>query len=49
MPWVQRHRRRVPHSWFRTTSVQSHYRRSPATIPIVIAVILAIVLLIVLF
>lgn len=49
MPWVQRHRRRVPYSWFRTTSVQSHYRRSPATIPTIIAVVLAIVLLIVLF
>ncbi|QQQ78893.1 hypothetical protein IOD16_10950 [Saccharothrix sp. 6-C] len=49
MPWVERHRRRLPHSWFRTTSVDRHYRRSPATIPTVIAVVLAIVLLIVLF
>jgi hypothetical protein len=39
----------VPHGWFRTTTVQSHYRRSPATVPIIVAVILAIVLLIVVF
>jgi hypothetical protein len=48
MPRVQRHRRRLPGSWFRTTSVQSHYRRSPALIPTVIAVILAVALLLVL-
>jgi len=48
MPRVQQHRRRLPGSWFRTTSVQSHYRRSPALIPTVIAVILAIILLVVL-
>ncbi|CCH32418.1 putative membrane protein [Saccharothrix espanaensis DSM 44229] len=48
MPWVSRHRRRVPHSWFRTTTVQAHHRRSPATIPTVIAVVLAVALLLVL-
>lgn len=49
MPWVQRHRRRVPYSWFRKTTVHSHYRRSPATFPTIVAIILAIVLLIVIF
>ncbi|MEU4804992.1 hypothetical protein [Actinosynnema sp. NPDC023587] len=38
----------MPHSWFRTTSVQAHHRRSPATIPTVIAVVLAVALLVVL-
>ncbi|ONI86813.1 hypothetical protein ALI22I_24795 [Saccharothrix sp. ALI-22-I] len=47
MPWVRRHRRHVPYSWFRTTTVQSHYRRSPATIPTIIAVALAVILLLV--
>ncbi|GLZ34281.1 hypothetical protein Lesp02_64680 [Lentzea sp. NBRC 105346] len=51
MPWVRRHRRLVPYGWFRTTSVRSHYRRSPyggSIIPIVVA-LAVIVLLIVLF
>lgn len=50
MPWVSRHRRRTPYSWFRTTSVRSHYRR-PSTgmlIPILVA-IAVIVLLIAVF
>ncbi|GLZ37047.1 hypothetical protein [Actinokineospora sp. NBRC 105648] len=47
MPRVQQHRRRLPGNWFRTTSVQSHYRRSPALIPTIIAVALALILLLV--
>ncbi|SES25057.1 hypothetical protein SAMN05216188_12810 [Lentzea xinjiangensis] len=50
MPWVRRHRRSAPFSFFRTTTVRSHYRR-PATgalIPILIA-IAVIVLLIAVF
>ncbi|GAA3035285.1 hypothetical protein Aglo01_43700 [Actinokineospora globicatena] len=38
----------MPGSWFRTTSVQSHYRRSPALIPTIVAVALALILLAVL-
>jgi hypothetical protein len=51
MPWVQRHRRRLPGSWFRSTVVRSHYRSSPGRVPIlaVVAAIVVIVLLIVLF
>jgi hypothetical protein len=47
MPWVHRHRRRLPYSWFRTTTVSSHYRRSP-DFPIVVMVAVVIVLLFVL-
>jgi hypothetical protein len=51
MPWVERHRRRVPGSWFRTTSVQAHHRRSPGTNAIIGLVIafVVILLLIVIF
>jgi hypothetical protein len=48
MPRVQTHRRRLPGSWFRKTTVQSHYRRSPALIPTIIAVVLGLILLAVL-
>ncbi|GGP76789.1 hypothetical protein [Saccharothrix coeruleofusca] len=48
MPWVERHRRRLPGAWFRTTTVERHYRKSPATAPTVIAVVLAVILLLVL-
>ncbi|WP_197288787.1 hypothetical protein [Nocardia sp. NRRL S-836] len=50
MPWVQRHRRRTPYSWFRSTTVRSHYRRRPlnAWLPLVV-VIAFIVLLIAIF
>ncbi|SDJ57441.1 hypothetical protein SAMN04488074_102414 [Lentzea albidocapillata subsp. violacea] len=50
MPWVRRHRRSAPYSWFRTTTVRSHYRRPQGSrwIPVV-AVIAVIVLLIALF
>ncbi|SFR29691.1 hypothetical protein SAMN04488564_12114 [Lentzea waywayandensis] len=50
MPWVRRHRRSAPYSWFRSTTVRSHYRRPQGSmwIPIVVA-IAVIVLLIVLF
>lgn len=51
MPWVSRHRRRVPGSWFRTTTVRSHHRRSAGSIPIVgiVVAILVILLLIAIF
>ncbi|GAB2805108.1 hypothetical protein GCM10027200_01000 [Lentzea nigeriaca] len=50
MPWVRRHRRNAPYSWFRTTTVRSHYRRPPGGvwIPVLVA-IAVIVLLIALF
>lgn len=38
MPWVERHRRRLPYSWFRSTTVRSHYRR-PTGLPIIWIVI----------
>jgi len=47
MPWVRRHRRSAPYSWFRTTTVRSHYRR-PATgllIPILIAIAVIVFLI----
>jgi hypothetical protein len=44
MPWVHRHRRRLPYSWFRTTTVRSHYRRSP-DFPIVAIAVGVVVLL----
>lgn len=44
MPWVRRHRRRVPHGWG-TTSVRSHYRRSPGGVSIVGIVIAVVVIL----
>ncbi|MFJ5985625.1 hypothetical protein [Lentzea sp. NPDC092896] len=50
MPWVRRHRRSAPYSFFRSTTVRSHYRRPAGSmwIPIVVA-IAVIVLLIALF
>ncbi len=50
MPWVRRHRRSAPYSWFRTTTVRSHYRRPAGGvwIPVLVA-IAVIVLLIALF
>ena len=47
MPWVHRHRRRLPYSFFRSTTVRSHYRRSPG-FPIVVLVV-AFVVVILLF
>lgn len=47
MPWVDRHRRRLPGSWFRTTTVQAHRRRRPGFHWIVLAAVLAVVLLLV--
>lgn len=51
MPWVSRHRRRVPGSWFRTTTVRSHHRSRPGNAPIIAIAIaaLVIILLIVIF
>jgi hypothetical protein len=48
MPWVQRHRRRIPYSWFRTTTVRSHYRRPPGRVLAVWAVVGVVVLLLLL-
>lgn len=49
MPWVRRHRRHTPYSWFRTTTVRSHYRsRSGNLIVIVIVAVLAVILLLIL-
>jgi uncharacterized integral membrane protein len=47
MPWVDRHRRRLPGSWFRTTTVQAHRRRRPGTQWMVLAAVLAVILLLV--
>lgn len=48
MPWVERHRRRLPGSWFRTTSVQAHRRRAPGTNTIIAIVIaFAVILLLI--
>jgi len=51
MPWVHRHRRRMPYSWFRSTTVRGHYRRpvdGVPIVPIIIAVVVVILLLVVL-
>ena len=48
MPWVRRHRRHTPYSWFRSTTVRSHFRRSPGSIPIVpIVIVVAVILLLI--
>ncbi|MFD5825079.1 hypothetical protein [Lentzea sp. NPDC060358] len=50
MPWVRRHRRSAPYSFFRTTTVRSHYRRPAGSKWIIVAIaIVLIVLLIALF
>lgn len=51
MPWVRRHRRRVPGGWVRSTTVRSHYRRSPGSYSVaaVVVVVIVILLLIALF
>jgi hypothetical protein len=46
MPWVRRHRRRVPYGWARTTSVRSHYRRPPGGVPLVSIVVAVIIILV---
>ena len=46
MPWVSRHRRRVPHSLFRTTTVRSHHRRRPGGVPLVGVVVAVLVILV---
>ncbi len=51
MPWVRRHRRSAPFSFFRTTTVRSHYRKPQGAkwmIP-VIAVLAVLLLLVVVF
>jgi hypothetical protein len=47
MPWVSRHRRRVPYGLFRTTTVRSHYRRRPGGVP-VIGIVIAVLIILVL-
>ncbi|MFD9735179.1 hypothetical protein [Umezawaea sp. NPDC059074] len=48
MPWVQRHRRRTPYSWFRTTTVQAHHRKAPGTNAIIgLAIAFAVILLLI--
>ncbi|WP_309113198.1 hypothetical protein [Saccharothrix sp.] len=48
MPWVRRHHRRTPYSWFRGTTVRSHFRRSPGRVPVVpIAIAVAVILLLI--
>jgi hypothetical protein len=51
MPWVSRHRRRVPGGLFRTTTVRSHYRRRPGGVPLlaIIGIVLVILVLIAVF
>lgn len=47
MPWVRAHRRRTPYSWFRSTTVRSHYRRAPGVPFIGIVIAVAVILLII--
>jgi hypothetical protein len=47
MPWVERHRRRLPGSWFRTTTVQAHRRRPANFHWMVIAAVLGVIILLV--
>ncbi|MEU5690802.1 hypothetical protein [Actinosynnema sp. NPDC020468] len=47
MPWVERHRRRTPYSWFQRTTVRSHYRRPAGRIPI-LPIAIALVVIVVL-
>ncbi|MGW6932206.1 hypothetical protein ACWGE0_19275 [Lentzea sp. NPDC054927] len=47
MPWVRRHRRSAPYSWFRTTTVRSHYRRPSGGFLIPIVVAIAVILLLI--
>lgn len=47
MPWVRRHRRSAPFSFFRGTTVRSHYRRPANSHWIVIAAVLGVILLLV--
>ncbi|WP_186762780.1 hypothetical protein [Lentzea tibetensis] len=49
MPWVRRHRRHTPYSWFRTTTVRSHHRSRPGNLWVVVAVVAVILLLILIF
>lgn len=47
MPWVRRHRRSAPYSWFRTTTVRSHYRRPQGSMWIGIVVAIAVIVLLI--
>ncbi|GAA0209038.1 hypothetical protein GCM10010492_03380 [Saccharothrix mutabilis subsp. mutabilis] len=48
MPWVRRHRRHTPYSFFRGTTVRSHFRRAPGRVPIVpIVIAVAVILLLI--
>jgi hypothetical protein len=50
MPWVSRHRRRVPGRLFGTTTVRSHYRRRPGGVPLVgiVGIVVAVLVILVL-
>lgn len=47
MPWVARHRRRTPYSWFRSTTVRSHYRRRPMNVWVPVLVAIAVIVLLI--
>jgi hypothetical protein len=47
MPWVRRHRRSAPFSFFRTTTVRSHYRRPAGSKWILVAVAIAVIVLLI--
>lgn len=49
MPWVHRHRRRLPYSLFGSTTVRSHYRRSPGFPIVGIVVAIVVILLIIIY
>ncbi|ACU36681.1 MULTISPECIES: hypothetical protein [Actinosynnema] len=48
MPWVRQHRRHVPGSWFRTTTVHPHHRRRAGSLPLIPVAIGAVVAILVL-
>ncbi|MFD4675562.1 hypothetical protein ACFWNN_37945 [Lentzea sp. NPDC058450] len=47
MPWVRRHRRSRPYSWFGSTTVRSHYRRPANSKWILLAVAIAVIVLLI--
>ncbi|MFD9699801.1 hypothetical protein [Lentzea sp. NPDC059081] len=47
MPWVRRHRRSAPYSFFRTTTVRSHYRRPAGSTWVLVAIAIAVIVLLI--
>ncbi|HEX7305488.1 hypothetical protein [Lentzea sp.] len=47
MPWVRRHRRSAPYSFFRTTTVRSHYRRPANSTWVIAAIAIALIVLLI--